>query len=186
MSKFEQVTEKQLDTIYKKEPNIFKVRTHWADSADCFQNDYIYVLTTLTHDQLAYYLIQDYDLPVWSTDHGYSTDLTAGFRIERVELRADAPFSDTTNIYRELLKKKHSNSMNIETLVIMDPDKEKLAQDSEYVPTAYITETNNWEDSLKYLAALRDQEIKEIQEKHEQARANQQISDIINQITING
>ena len=76
--------------------------------------------------------------------------------------------------------------MNIETLVIMDPDKEKLAQDSEYVPTAYITETNNWEDSLKYLAALRDQEIKEIQEKHEQARANQQISDIINQITING
>lgn len=183
MSKFESVTEEQLDAIYKKEPNIFKVRTHWADYADCFQNDYIYVLTTLTHDQLAYYLIQDYDLPVWSTDHGYSTALTAGFRIERVELRADAPFSDTTNIYRELLKKKHLNSMNIETLVIMDPDKEKLAQDSEYVPTAYITETDNWKDSLKYLAALRDQEIKEIQEKREQARANQQISDIINQIS---
>lgn len=101
MSKFESVTEEQLDAIYKKEPNIFKVRTHWADYADCFQNDYIYVLTTLTHDQLAYYLIQDYDLPVWSTDHGYSTALTAGFRIERVELRADAPFSDTTNIYRQ-------------------------------------------------------------------------------------
>ena len=183
MSEFEQVTEKQLDTIYKKEPNIFKVRTHWADYADCFQNDYIYVLTTLTHDQLAYYLAQDYDLPVWDDDHGYSTALTAGFKIERVELRADAPFSDTTNIYRELLKKKHSNSVNIETLVIMDPDKEKLAQDSDYAPTDYITETDNWEKALKYLAALRDQEIKEMQEKREQARATQQISDIINQIS---
>lgn len=38
MSEFEQVTEKQLDTIYKKEPNIFKVRTHWSEYSAQFDN----------------------------------------------------------------------------------------------------------------------------------------------------
>lgn len=183
MSEFEQVTEKQLDTIYKKEPNIFKVRTRWADYADCVQSDYIYVLTTLTHDQLAYYLIEDYDLAVWSTNHGYSTALTAGIKIDRFKPKVESPFSNMTNIYRELLNKKQSNSVNITKLVIMDPDKEKLAEDPEYTPSDYITETDNWEDSLKYLAALRDQEIDKAQKKREQEKANQQMSDIITQIS---
>lgn len=183
MSEFEQVTEKQLDTIYKKEPNIFKVRTHWADYADCVQSDYIYVLTTLTHDQLAYYLIEDYDLPIWSTNHGYSTALTAGIKIDRFEPKVESSFSNTTNIYRELLTKKLSNSSNITNLVLMDPDKEKLSDDPDYVATDYITETDNWEKALKYLAALRDQDIKEMQEKQEQEKANQQMSDIISQIS---
>lgn len=183
MSEFEQVTEKQLDTIYKKEPNIFKVRTRWADYADCVQSDYIYVLTTLTHDQLAYYLIEDYDLAVWSTNHGYSTTLTAEIKIDRFKPKVESPFSNMTNIYRELLNKKQSNSVNITKLVIMDPDKEKLAEDPDYAPTDYITETDNWEKALKYLAALRDQEIKEQQQKQEQEEANKQMSDIIKQIS---
>lgn len=183
MSEFEQVTEKQLDTIYKKEPNIFEVRTRWGDYADCVQSDYIYVLTTLTHDQLAYYLAQDYDLPVWDDDHGYSTALTAGFKIDRFEPKVESPFSNTINIYRELLNKEQSNSVYITKLVIMDPDKEKLAEDSDYAPTDYITETDNWEKALKYLAALRDQEIKEQQQKQEQEEANRKMSEIISQIS---
>lgn len=183
MSQFKHVTEKQLDTIYKKKPNIFEVLTCWTDYADCVKNDYIYVLTTLTHDQLAYYLVHDYNLPVWSTDHGYSTMLTPGFEIDKFKPKVDAPFRYTTNIYRELLNKKYSNSASINTLVIMDPDKEKLAQDSEYESIDYISETDNWEDSLKYLAALRDQEIDKAQKKREQEKANQQMSDIITQIS---
>ena len=183
MSKFEQVTTKQLDIIYKKEPHIYKVQTNWYAGDVYVQYDYIYVLTTLTRDQLAYYLVHDYDLPVWSADHGYSDDLTAGFRIERFTIRADAPFSKTINIYHELLNEKQSNSIRITKLVIMDPDKEKLADDPEYKPIDYITETDNWEDSLKYLAALRDREIEKQQQKHEQEKANQQMSNIISQIS---
>lgn len=181
MNKFKSVTEEQLDAIYKKEPNIFKVRTHWADYADCVQNDYIYVLTTLTHDQLAYYLIEDYDLPVWSTNHGYSTALTAGIKIDRFKPKVESPFSNTINIYHELLNEKQSNSVYITKLVIMDPNKEKLAEDPDYASTDYITETDNWEKALKYLAALRHQEIKEQQQKQEEA--NKQMSDIIKQIS---
>ena len=68
--------------VHKKEPHIYKVQTNWYAGDVYVQYDYIYVLTTLTRDQLVYYLVKDYDLPVWSTDHGYSDDLTAGFRIE--------------------------------------------------------------------------------------------------------
>lgn len=60
MSKFEQVTTKQLDIIYKKEPHIYKVQTHWYAGDVYVQYNYDYVLTTLTHDQLAYYLVHDY------------------------------------------------------------------------------------------------------------------------------
>lgn len=180
---FGSVTEAKLNDIYKKEPHIYKVQTNWYAGDVYVQYTYDYVLTTLTRDQLAYYLVHDYDLPVWSTDHGYSDDLTAGFKIDRFEIKADAPFSNTTNIYRNLLTKKLSNSVNIEKLVIMDPDKEKLADDPEYTPIDYITETDNWEDSLKYLASLRDQEIKKMQEKLEQENANKHMSDIIKQIS---
>lgn len=183
MSKFEQVTTKQLDIIYKKDPHIYKVQTNWTDYADCVKNDYIYVLATLTHDQLAYYLVHDYNLPVWSTDHGYSTMLTPGFEIDKFKPKVDAPFSNTTNIYRNLLNEKRSDSVNIKKLVIMDPDHEKLAHDPEYTPNYYIRETDNWADSLKYLAALRDQEIEAAQKKHEQEKANRQMSDIIKQIS---
>lgn len=180
---FGSVTEAKLNDIYKKEPHIYKVQTNWYAGDVYVQYTYDYVLTTLTRDQLAYYLVHDYDLPVWSTDHGYSDDLTAGFRIDRFEPKVESPFSKTLNIYRNLLTKKLSNSVNIEKLVIMDPNKEKLADDPEYTPSDYITETDNWEDSLKYLASLRDQEIKKMQEKQEQENANQQMSDIITQIS---
>lgn len=180
---FGSVTDAKLNDIYKKEPHIYKVQTNWYAGDVYVQYDYIYVLTTLTHDQLAYYLVHDYGLPVWSADHGYSDDLTAGFRIERFAIRADAPFSNTTNIYRNLLNEKRSDSVNIEKLVIMDPDHEKLAHDPEYTPNYYIRETDNWADSLKYLAALRDQEIEAAQKKHEQEKANRQMSEIIKQIS---
>lgn len=183
MGKFESITKEQLDTIYKKELNIFEVRTRWADYADCVQSDYIYVLTTLTHDQLAYYLVNDYDLPIWDNNHGYSNALTAGFHISKFEPKADPPFHAMANVYRELLTRKQSNSENIEKLLIMDPDKEKLAQDPEYAPIDYIRETDNWEKALNYLATLRDQELKEMQKKQEQKKANQQMSDIIKQIS---
>ena len=180
---FGSVTEAKLNDIHKKEPHIYKVQTNWYAGDVYVQYDYIYVLTTLTHDQLAYYLVHDYDLPVWSTDHGYADDLTAGFRIDRFEPKVESPFSKTINIYHELLNEKQSNSIRITKLVIMDPDKEKLADDPEYKPIDYITETDNWEDSLKHLAALRDQEIKKQQQKHEQEKANQQMSNIISQIS---
>lgn len=180
---FGSVTDAKLNDIYKKEPHIYKVQTNWYAGDVYVQYDYIYVLTTLTHDQLAYYLVHDYDLPVWSTDHGYADDLTAGFRIDRFEPKVESPFSKTINIYHELLNEKQSNSVRITKLVIMDPDHEKLAHDPKYTPNYYITETDNWEDSLKYLAALRDQEIKKMQKKHEQEKANRQMSEIIKQIS---
>lgn len=180
---FGSVTEAKLNDIYKKEPHIYKVQTNWYAGDVYVQYTYDYVLTTLTRDQLAYYLVHDYDLPVWSTDHGYSDDLTAGFRIDRFEPKVESPFSKTINIYHELLNEKLSNSVNIEKLVIMDPNKEKLAEDPDYKPNDYISETDNWEDSLKYLAALRDQEIDKAQKKREQEKANQQMSDIITQIS---
>ena len=180
---FGSVTKAKLNDIYKKEPHIYKVQTNWYAGDIYVQYDYIYVLTTLTHDQLAYYLVHDYDLPVWSTDHGYADDLTAGFRIDRFEPKVESPFSKSINIYHALLNEKRSDSVNIKKLVIMDPDKEKLADDPEYKPIDYITETDNWEDSLKHLASLRDKEIKKMQEKQEQEKANQQMSNIISQIS---
>lgn len=81
----------------------------------------------------------------------------------------------------KLLNKEQSNSVYITKLVIMNPDKEKLAEDPDYAPTDYITETDNWEKALKYLATLRDQEIKEQQQKQEEA--NQKMSEIISQIS---
>lgn len=180
---FGSVTEAKLNDIYKKEPHIYKVQTNWYAGDVYVQYTYDYVLTTLTRDQLAYYLVHDYDLPVWSTDHGYSDDLTAGFKIEPFKGDTMLPFKDTENLYAELLNEKQSNSVCITKLVIMNPDKEKLAEDPDYKPNDYISETDNWEDSLKYLAALRDQEIDKAQKKREQEKANKHMSDIITQIS---
>lgn len=185
---FGSVTEAKLNDIYKKEPHIYKVQTNWYAGDVYVQYDYDYVLTTLTRDQLAYYLVHDYGLPVWSADHGYSDDLTAGFRIEPFKGDTMLPFKATENLYAELLNTETSQSSTINHLVIIDPDKKQLAKAESdptimYETNKFIFQTKNWKKSLQYLSDLRDQEIKKVHEKAEQERADKQMNDIIDTIS---
>lgn len=185
---FGSVTETKLNDIYKKEPHIYKVQTNWYAGDVYVQYNYDYVLTTLTRDQLAYYLVHDYGLPVWSADHGYADDLTAGFRIEPFKGDTMLPFKDTENLYAELLNTETSQSSTINHLVLIDPDKRQLAK-SESDPTVmyetskFIFQTKNWKKSLQYLSDLRDKDIQKVHEKAEQERADQQMNDIIDTIS---
>lgn len=185
---FGSVTEAKLKDIYKKEHHIYKVQTNWYAGDIYVQYDYDYVLTTLTRDQLAYYLVRDYDLPVWSSDHGYADDLTAGFKIEPFKGDTMLPFKDTENRYAELLNTETSLSSTINHLVLIDPDKKQLAK-SESDPTVmyetnkFICQTKHWKKSLQYLSDLRDQDIKKVYEKAEQERADQQMNDIVDTIS---
>lgn len=185
---FGSVTDAKLNDIYKKEPYIYNVQTNWYAGDVYVQYDYDYVLTTLTRDQLAYYLVHDYGLPVWSADHGYSDDLTAGFRIEPFKGDTVLPFKDTENLYAELLNTETSQSSTINHLVLIDPDKRQLSK-SESDPTVmyetskFIFQTKNWKKSLQYLSDLRDKDIQKIHEKAEQEQADQQMNNIIDTIS---
>lgn len=185
---FGSVTEAKLNDIYKKEPHIYKVQTSWYAGDIYVQYDYDYVLTTLTRDQLAYYLVHDYNLPVWSADHGYSDDLTAGFRIEPFKGDIVLPFNDTENIYAELLNTETSQSYTINHLVLIEPDKKQLAK-AESDPTVmyetnkFIFQTKKWKKALQYLSDLRDKDIQKVYEQAEQERADQQMNDIVDTIS---
>ena len=185
---FGSVTEAKLNDIYKKEPHIYKVQTNWYAGDVYVQYDYDYDLSTLTRDQLAYYLVRDYDLPVWSSDHGYADDLTAGFKIEPFKGDTMLPFKDTENLYTELLNEETSPYYTINHLVLIDPDKKQLAK-SESDPTVmyetskFIFQTKHWKKSLQYLSDLRDKDIKKVHEKAEQERADQQMNDIVDTIS---
>lgn len=185
---FGSVTEAKLNDIYKKEPHIYKVQTNWYAGDIYVQYDYDYVLTTLTRDQLSYYLVRDYDLPVWSSDHGYADDLTAGFRIEPFKGDTMLPFKDTENLYTELLNEETSLYHTINHLVLIDPDKKQLAK-SESDPTVmyetnkFIFQTKKWKKALQYLSDLRDKDIQKVHEQAEQERADQQMNDIVDTIS---
>lgn len=183
-SNFDKINENELNKMFAVEPTLYRVRIGRYDSADSYNQRFVFVLTELSEPQLAIYLYNAIGYPLWECgeySHRYFASVDQFININK-EFSKYCIFGDTVydKAYQNRDVKKYGNS--VDGIFIIDPDREFDIDHLAEHKGVYFSK--NYRKVLDILADKQRKLDQEREKERKQHEADAKIANIIADVKI--